>query len=186
MRHQSLQAREMKWCFVSVLHNEPFFQTKSRDAISIAFVDLDIDEKKVDMNVSFPSSDFVGGKKHLVAEQKTDDKTYTLDSVKEIQECNVHTSYIIKTGLRQVKFSNKIFYCDLIFMFSLKCQQQCLSELIWLLQEKTFFFSVWDGVSVYKLTFPQRFRDLSFFCTVCLFTLVFFFEIYRIKKNIYI
>lgn len=48
-------------------------------------------EKKVDMNVSFPSSDFVRGKKHLVAEQKTDDKTYTLNSVKEIQECNVHT-----------------------------------------------------------------------------------------------
>lgn len=65
------------------------FQTKSRDAISIAFVDLDIDERN--MNVSFPSSDFVGGKKHLVAEQKTDDKTYTLNSVKEIQECNVHT-----------------------------------------------------------------------------------------------
>lgn len=43
------------------------------------------------MNVSFPSSDFVRGKKHLVAEQKTDDKTYTLNSVKEIQECNVHT-----------------------------------------------------------------------------------------------
>lgn len=124
------------------------FQTKSRDAISIAFVDLDIDERN--MNVSFPSSDFVGGKKHLVAEQKTDDKTYTLDSVKEIQECNVHTSYIIKTGLRQVKFSNKIFYCDLIFMFSLKCQQQCLSELIWLLQEKTFFFRcemVWVYIS---------------------------------------